>query len=125
MTKETAIIDDFTSALRRFSEILAEPKTAIVRDAAIQRFEFSFDLAWKVLKTVLEEQKGIICTSPNECIREAYQQKFIDYDEKWMSVLKNRNLTAHTYNEKLIEEIFAELPIALELFSTLLKKIAL
>ena len=113
MTKETAIIDDFTSALRRFSEILAEPKTAIVRDAAIQRFEFSFDLAWKVLKTVLEEQKGIICTSPNECIREAYQQKFIDYDKKWMSVLKNRNLTAHTYNEKLIDEIFAELPIAL------------
>ena len=125
MTKETAIIDDFTSALRRFSEILAEPKTAIVRDAAIQRFEFSFDLAWKVLKTVLEEQKGIICTSPNECIREAYQQKFIDYDKKWMSVLKNRNLTAHTYNQNLIEEIFAELPIALELFSTLLKKIAL
>ncbi len=96
-----------------------------MRDAAIQRFEFSFDLAWKVLKTVLEERKGIICNSPNECIREAYQQKFIDYDKKWMSVLKNRNLTAHTYNQNLIEEIFAELPIALELFSTLLKKIAL
>ncbi len=123
MTKETAIIADFKNALQRFSEILVEPKTAITRDAAIQRFEFSFDLAWKVIKTVLEEKKGIICNSPNECIREAYQQKFIEYDKKWMQVLKNRNLTAHTYNEKLIEEIFIELPTALELFTSLLAKI--
>lgn len=41
----------FEKALRRLEEALDKPESAIVRDASIQRFEFTFELAWKAIQT--------------------------------------------------------------------------
>jgi len=71
MTKQEAQLAQFKKALSRLNEALAAPKSDIVRDSAIQRFEFTIDMAWKLVKTCLEEKYGIVCQAPKECFREA------------------------------------------------------
>ncbi|MEW6007022.1 MAG: HI0074 family nucleotidyltransferase substrate-binding subunit [bacterium] len=110
MNKLIAITEQFKKAFNRFKEVLDMPKTEIVRDSSIQRFEFTMDLAWKTLKAFLEEKKGIVCASPKECFREAYHQGIIGYDEDWLKFVDMRNETVHTYREEMAEEIYNELP---------------
>lgn len=114
MTKLQAQIQQFGQAINRLEEALDEPASAIVRDSAIQRFEFTLDLAWKTTKTVLEEKFGVVCASPKDCFREAYRQKLIEYDNYWLDLVDRRNETVHTYNEEKAQEIYKELPRALE-----------
>lgn len=123
MTKDTALIIDFKKALSRLQEALLLPVNDINRDASIQRFEFCFDLAWKCAKEVLEKRHGTICVSPKTCLREAYKNGLIEYDTDWIRLTDDRNLTAHTYNEKVAKEIYAKLPKALELFNSFLNKV--
>ena len=105
---------------KRLREVLDLDETDVVRDSAIKRFEFTLDISWKMLKTFLEEEKGMICVSPKECFREAYRQSIIDYDEDWIEFVDLRNKTVHTYNEDTAEEIYGELPNALAHFEKLL-----
>lgn len=119
MTKLEAIIEQFANALERLKEVMVMPKTDIIRDSAIQRFEFTVDLAWKMIKEYLEEKKGILCSSPKDCIREAYRQGLIEYDESWIKLIDARNMTAHMYNEKMADDIYNKLNDALGLFEKL------
>lgn len=105
----------FEKSVERLEEILKEKKTDITRDAAIQRFEFTVELSWKTTQKFLKDQ-GIICRSPKECFKEAFKFGLIEDDPKWIEVLNDRNLTVHTYNEKLAEEIYSRLPDYLKLF---------
>lgn len=120
MTKLEAVTGQFENALLRFKEVLNVPKTDIVRDSATQRFEFTMDLSWKMLKAFLEDKTGIVCASPKECFREAYRQGFIEYDEDWIKFVDMRNETVHTYNEKIAEKIYAQLPNTLKHFEVIL-----
>lgn len=118
MTKFESLKEDFLNSLSRLEEILREKKTEIVRDAAILRFEIIFDLSWKTLKAFLEE-KGVSCISPLSCFKEGYRQKLLDYEEIWIKLTQDRNKTVHTYNEKLADEIYENLPLALKAFQKL------
>jgi nucleotidyltransferase substrate binding protein (TIGR01987 family) len=60
-------------ALATLTEVLDMPFSVIVRDAAIQRFEYSFESVWKLLRSYLGQHEGIICNSPKQCFREALQ----------------------------------------------------
>ena len=104
----------FEQSLERLEEILEKEKTIAYRDAAIKRFEFTVELAWKTIQKFLRNQ-GIMCRSPKECLREAFKFKLIEDDPLWLKMLDDRNLTSHTYNEELAEEIHKRLPIYLNL----------
>ncbi len=123
MTKLEATIKQFESALTRFREVMTAPKNDIVRDSAIQRFEFTLDLSWKMIKAFLEEKKGVVCASPKECFREAYRQGLIEYSDEWIKFVDMRNETVHTYKEKVAEKIYAHLATALKHFEILLMAI--
>ncbi len=123
MTKPEAIATQFSQALSRLKEVLNQPYTEFVRDAAIQRFEFTVDLAWKSLKTHLEETKGVVCHSPKDCIRSAFQNGLIDYDEKWLEIIDMRNQTTPIYKQELAEKIYPKLNSTLPLFESLLNKL--
>ena len=58
ISKFEAIVKQLEQTLNRLDEVLKEPGNAIIRDSAIQRFEFSLDLGWKSVKAYLEEKKG-------------------------------------------------------------------
>ncbi len=123
MTKLEALEKQYADILSRLAEVLAKPKDAVMRDSAIKRFEIAFDLAWKFVKTFLEEQKGSRCASPKECFREAYRAKIIDYDEFWMSMTDWRNEAVHTYSEAFADKLYAELPAALARFRELQERL--
>lgn len=120
MSKFEAVTNQFERALKRLDEVLKEPKNSITRDSAIQRFEFSLDLAWKSIKAFLEEKKGIACNSPKDCFREAYHQGLIEYDDAWIKYVDMRNETVHTYKEEIADKIYSELPSVLKHLENLL-----
>jgi nucleotidyltransferase substrate binding protein (TIGR01987 family) len=121
MTKIEAQIKQYGEALNRLNEVLAMPKNDVVRDSAIQRFEFCLDLAWKSVKTFLEEKNGVICSSPKDCFREAYKQGLIEYNEDWLKLVDMRNETVHTYNQETAELIYSQLGEAAVKFEILRK----
>ena len=123
MSKFESLFEDFQKAVKRFSEVLQQEENEFMRDSAIQRFEFSFDISWKTLKAFLEEYYNMRCVSPRACFREAFQQGLIDYDELWIKMTDWRNEAVHTYNEKLAGTLYKKLPKALTLFKLLEAKI--
>lgn len=123
MTKLDVLKKQYQKAVKRFEEILKKRKTDIIRDSAIKRFEFTFDLSWKLIKAFLEEEKGIKCMSPKDCFREAYHQSLIDYDESWLKMADWRNFSVHTYGEEFADLFYKKLPKTLKCFQSLEKNL--
>jgi nucleotidyltransferase substrate binding protein (TIGR01987 family) len=98
-------------ALATLREVLAQPKTAIIRDAAIQRFEYSFETTWKAAQRHLRDVEGLDHGSPASVIRATHAVGLLDEAAArlGLEMVRDRNLTVHTYNERLAEEIFARL----------------
>ena len=119
MTKLEALTKQFQSALGRMEEILQSSKTVITCDAALKRFEFTFDLAWKTLREYLREKKGIECSSPKECMREGYRHGIIAYDRTWIDMVDWRNDIVHEYSEDYADDLYTKLPQVFELFRQL------
>lgn len=68
---------DFLSAVSRLQEALAQPENSFLRDATIQRFEFTYELAWKAIKLWLET-KDIIVLNAKDTLQEALQQGLLE-----------------------------------------------
>jgi nucleotidyltransferase substrate binding protein (TIGR01987 family) len=96
-------IDEFSRAVEALKEALEAEKTDLHRDAAIQRFEFCVELAWKCTRKVM----GTHASAPKQVVREMAQNNYIDDVELWLKAIDQRNLTAHTYNADLAEEVYA------------------
>ena len=109
MTKEQLLLkwEDYHKALHRLEIALTKTldEDELYLDATIQRFEFTFELAWKLMKAVLEYE-GIEATSPRSSIREAWKQHLIGDAEKWLDMQVKRNLSSHTYNEETAQDIY-------------------
>jgi nucleotidyltransferase substrate binding protein (TIGR01987 family) len=81
------------------------PLSDLERQGLIQAFEFTHELAWNVLKDYLESQgiQGVV--GSKGATREAFKNNLISEGEVWMDMIKSRNQTTHTYNEKTANEI--------------------
>lgn len=73
---------------------------------AVQAFEFSYEISWKLMKRVLES-RGLEVGSPKDTFRKAALEKLIDDPEIWFDFLKKKNLTTHTYNEENLDVILS------------------
>src|SRR5207244_13524436 len=119
----TIRLHQFGRALSRLQEALALPQDSVVRDACIQRFEFTFETAWKSIQADAAAE-GAECTSPRDCFRAAFRMNVLDrHETKWLKMVEDRNRTSHTYDEDTAEEIYRALPGYAELFAALLKKL--
>jgi len=113
----------FESALARLQDALIQSRSEWIRDAAIQRFEFTFELAWKTTMRV-EQASGLESgTSPRQVIKVAFKADWIDDNELWLKMLDDRNRTSHTYNQMVAEEIFDRLPEYSDALSGLLARL--
>jgi nucleotidyltransferase substrate binding protein (TIGR01987 family) len=99
-------IVDFLKGVRQLERVLAQPYDEFLRDSAIQRFEFCYELAWKMLKLWLEAE-GVSALSPRQTLQESLQAGLIDDGNAWSEIQRYRNLTSHTYNERLADEVYA------------------
>lgn len=91
---------DYKKALGRLNEALNEEvsKTSIIVDGTIQRFEFSFELAWKLARAILS-YNGIEAEFPRLVIKEAFKTRLIQDGDGWIDMLEDRNRTSHIYDE--------------------------
>jgi nucleotidyltransferase substrate binding protein (TIGR01987 family) len=115
----------FEKALVRLQEVLAvqEPEeSSIVRDATIQRFEFTFEAAWKAVYRWLRAQDHDVNEMAAAVIPVAFSTGLIKQEKAWGNMRKFRNETSHTYEESIALEVAAFVrQEAVVLFEELLK----
>ncbi|MFV8282565.1 nucleotidyltransferase substrate binding protein [Christiangramia marina] len=90
------------------AEIIEDDEFDLFQEGLIQRFEYTFELAWKVMQDYLKYQGVDIEGGPRSVIREAFSLKLFQDGKVWMEMIKSRNSTTHTYNEETANEIFHE-----------------
>ena len=104
---------NFSRAFRRLQDALQEGAEALNElelEGVIQRFEYTFELAWNTLKDRLEHD-GMVLSSvtPRAVIRSAFQAKLISEGERWVDMLVDRNRMSHTYDSDTFEAIIKEI----------------
>ena len=99
-------------ALQRLGEALEQPLSSspLVLDGSIQRFEFCYELFWKALMKTLLVSEGVEAKSPRQVLSKAFELGWVDDEKTWLDMLADRNLTSHTYQKKLAEQVYAHLP---------------
>ena len=71
----------------------------------VKAFEYTFELAWNSLKNFLEYRGQSEIYGSRDAIRKAFELGLLEDGEGWMDMLKSRNLTSHTYNQEVADEI--------------------
>ncbi|MFM2376249.1 MAG: hypothetical protein RLZZ165_1346 [Bacteroidota bacterium] len=102
---------NFESALARLAEGIAHSEAhplAIVKEGVLQRFEFTHELAWKVMKDFLEYEGVTGIVASRSATREAFHQGLIANGQEWMNMIDSRNATVHTYEAKILEDEFSK-----------------
>ncbi len=92
---------NFDKAYRQFHAAILdfESLSVLEKEGLIQRFEYTFELAWKTLEDYLEA-KDVAVTFPRDVIKAAFHYELIEDGEIWMDMLDKRNVLAHTYDEE-------------------------
>ena len=101
-------IESLGKALSQLEKALQELGNPIVRDASIQRFEFSYELCWKTLKIYLEEMHGIRAVSPRLVFKEAFALDLLENEDIFIEMIESRNTLSHTYNEDQAQSIYVK-----------------
>lgn len=127
-------VENYQNALKRLEEAItryqAAPGDTLYRDGLIQRFEFTFELAWKSLKEYMEDQ-GMVMTiiSPRSVLKEAYAAGMIDNPDIWNEAVDSRNLMSHIYDEEtaisIADRVSSEFIVPLTALAEFYKKMAL
>ncbi|WP_299443491.1 nucleotidyltransferase substrate binding protein [uncultured Rhodospira sp.] len=82
------------------------------RDVCILRFVYSFEATWKAAQAVLRERHGVIANTPRAAIRSCVTAGILDEPtgESTLTMVDDRNLASHTYNEELARGLERNLP---------------
>ncbi|HCJ11613.1 MAG TPA: nucleotidyltransferase [Opitutae bacterium] len=121
LQEKTADFDKALQSLQRLVDVKKPDDVCI--DAAIQRFEYTYELSWKTLKTYIEERLGESPKFPKQVLSTAYQANLIDDETQWLTLLNDRNLTSHLYSEAMSRNIFSHFKTYVALFQKLLEKL--
>ena len=116
-------IESLGKALSQLEKALQEPGNPIVRDASIQRFEFSYELCWKTLKIYLEEKHGIRAVSPRLVFKEAFALDLLENEDIFIEMIESRNTLSHTYNEDQAQSIYVKCGEYLKEMKTVLQNL--
>lgn len=81
------------------------PLSDLEKQGVIQAFEFTHELAWNVLKDYLQDQGNQNIKGSKDATREAFKVALIADGERWMAMIQSRNISSHTYNEHIAEEL--------------------
>lgn len=110
------------SLLREAIELSNQRKlTDLEEEGVIQRFEYTWELAWKLLGDLLAADGVTLETlTPRSVIRAAFEAKLIADGEAWMGALDARNQMSHRYDPKLFAAVIADIKASyLSLFDAL------
>ena len=100
---------NFRKALARLAEAIALRQqrglTELERQGLIQAFEFTHELAWNTLKDIAEFQGATGLLGSRDATLYAFKSGLIEDGENWMQMIESRNLSTHTYNESVAQEV--------------------
>lgn len=101
----------------------------MLKEGLIQRFEYTHELAWNVMKDYAEYQGNSNVGGSRDASREAFQLQLISNGHVWMDMISSRNKTSHTYNEATANAIYEKIvneyyPAFLAFENTMKTKIA-
>jgi nucleotidyltransferase substrate binding protein (TIGR01987 family) len=103
----------FSNYLKAFNELQEgveiaqrKPLNKLEKQGLIHGFEYAHELAWNVMKDLLVEQGFNNLMGSKDTTRQAFKSGLMPNGEIWMEMIKTRNLTSHTYDESLAEEVF-------------------
>lgn len=99
------IQENFNAEESLDDEILDE----MIKEGLIQRFEYTHELAWNVMKDYAEYQGNPNIGGSRDASREAFQLKLVTNGHIWMDMITSRNKTSHTYNEETANEIYGKI----------------
>lgn len=118
-------IDQFEAASKSLQELFSETKSLIVRDATIQRFEYTVETFWKMLKVYLLEIEGVDAVSPKSVMREARNAKLFSDGDVALSLqmIDDRNISTHLYNEAMAEQVYKNIVQYFEFMQQVLAKL--
>ena len=103
------ILTPLEKAVASLAKAVQQPKDEFIRDAVIQRFEYTYELCWKMLRRRLAEDQGeseVKLLSRKELFRMAAEYELLSDPAPWFSYHKARNETSHIYDEKKAEEVY-------------------
>jgi nucleotidyltransferase substrate binding protein (TIGR01987 family) len=127
MLELTSLEKALSSLEQAIARSQRQPTDEEVRDSVIQRFEYSYELSWKMLKRQLEMDSptpvSIDAMSFKEMIREAAERGLINNPESWFEYRRQRNLTSHTYNETKARQVYQTALLFIQDAKTLLQNL--
>ena len=86
------------------------PADEELRDAVIQRFEYTYELCWKMLKRQIEAEAASPAAvdgySFRDLLREGAERGMVENIEDWFGYRESRNITSHTYDEAKAAEVY-------------------
>lgn len=104
---------NYKRALARLGEAVEaeklRPLSDLEKEGVIQRFEFTHELAWNVLKDFLEYQGFDGIYGSRDATRMAFERGIIENGEVWMDMIRSRNLSSHAYKEEIADKIFRKI----------------
>jgi nucleotidyltransferase substrate binding protein (TIGR01987 family) len=100
--------ENFDRALSLLEDALSRGPSALnqlEKEGAVQRFEYTLELAWKTVKDYLE-QSGVVLSAvtPRQVIKDAFAARILDDGQTWIDMIDHRNLLSHTYDAAKFEE---------------------
>ncbi len=99
--------ENFNKALAQLSKFIEKGElNELEMQGIIQSFEYTYELAWNVMKDFLKEKGNQNIFGSRDAITESYKLGLIADGEGWMNMFKDRNQTSHTYNEEVVNQIF-------------------
>lgn len=103
----------FKNAYAQLQEALGlmetRPLSNLEKQGTIQAFEFTYELAWNVLRDYLVWQGAETISGSRDAIREGFKRELISDGHTWLAMLQDRNRTVHTYNEETANQILNHL----------------
>lgn len=102
--------ENYKKALAKLGEAVqldsVRKLSELEKQGTIQAFEYTHELAWKVMQDFFIYQGNSEIRGSRDATRQAFSANLITDGDHWMEMIKNRNLTSHTYNEQISEEIY-------------------
>ncbi len=89
----------------------------------IKAFEYTYELAWNVIKDYYEEQGEVSIQGSRDALRLAFQRGLLTDGDNWMQMIKSRIASVHTYNLEVAQQINQDIhDIYFQLFIELKEK---
>lgn len=102
-------LDNYHKALARLAEIVGASKKRALnefeRDGLVQRFEFTHELSWKLMKAYAEYQGFDGIGGSRDATRKAFEMSLISDGQSWMDMIKSRNETSHNYDGSMADDV--------------------